>query len=106
MLWELYGDTSDDDSIETVMKLMGFQREGVARMLRILDQHGGVIVADEVGLGKTFMAAEVMRRATDQERQRVLIIAPAALKTSMWEPFLDKFDMSRRIKFIRTLRLN
>ena len=98
MLWELYGDTSTDDSIETVMKLTGFQREGVARMLRILDQHGGVIVADEVGLGKTFMAAEVMRRATDQERQRVLIIAPAALKASMWEPFLDKFDMSRRIK--------
>ena len=97
MLFELYGDVSDDDLVST-MRLTGFQREGVARMLRILDEHGGVIVADEVGLGKTFMAAEVMRRATDEARQRVLIVAPAALKASMWEPFLDEYDMSRRIK--------
>ncbi|SVD48314.1 uncharacterized protein METZ01_LOCUS401168, partial [marine metagenome] len=98
MLWELYGDTSADDQIVSTMHLTGFQREGVARMLRVLDEHGGVIVADEVGLGKTFMAAEVMRRATEQARQRVVIVAPAALKASMWEPFLERYDMSRRIK--------
>jgi len=98
MLYELYGDTSDDDALQSEMHLTGFQREGVARMLRILDEHDGVIVADEVGLGKTFMAAEVMRRVTDRDRQRVLIVAPAALKASMWEPFLERFDMSRRIK--------
>ncbi len=98
MLWELYGDTSEDDNFVSEMKLTGFQREGVARMLRILDQHGGVIVSDEVGLGKTFMAAEVMHRVSEKDRQRVLIIAPAALKASMWEPFLEKYDMSRRIK--------
>lgn len=100
MLWELYGDTSDDDAIDTVMNLTGFQREGVARMLRILDDLGGVIVADEVGLGKTFMAAEVMRRATEQHRQRVLVISPAALKSSMWEKFLRQYDMSRRIEVL------
>jgi hypothetical protein len=100
MLWELYGDTSADDQIVSTMHLTGFQREGVARMLRVLDEHGGVIVADEVGLGKTFMAAEVMRRATEQARQRVLIVAPAALKASMWEPFLERYDMSRRIKVV------
>ena len=100
MLWELYGDTSDDDALVSVMHLTGFQREGVARMLRILDEHGGVIVADEVGLGKTFMAAEVMRRATERDRQRVLVVAPAALKATMWEPFLEQYDMSRRIKVL------
>ena len=98
MLWELYGDTSEDDRFESLMGLTSFQREGVARMLRLLEANGGVIVADEVGLGKTFMAAEVIRRATEENRQRVLIVTPAPLKTGMWEPFLEKYDFSRRIR--------
>lgn len=100
MLYELYGDqlSQDDDSkIRTLLHLTGFQREGVARMLRLLDQNGGVIVADEVGLGKTFMAGEVMNRAAAEERQHVLVVAPAALKSSMWEPFLKFYDFSRRV---------
>ena len=101
MLWELYGghlEEDDDARPRTELELTGFQREGVARMLRILDEHGGVIVADEVGLGKTFMAGEVINRAASVSRQRVLVITPAALKAGMWEPFLDKHDFSRRVK--------
>jgi len=100
MLYELYGDQleqDDDSKIRTLLHLTGFQREGVARMLRLLEQNGGVIVADEVGLGKTFMAGEVINRAASEERQQVLIVAPAALKSSMWEPFLKFYDFSRRV---------
>ncbi len=100
MLWELYGGTleeEDDRRTHTELRLTGFQREGVARMLRLLDRNGGVIVADEVGLGKTFMAGEVISRATVQRRQQVLIVAPAALKRGMWDPFLRKYDFSRRV---------
>ena len=96
MLWELYGDTDDPD-FATEMRLTGYQQEGVARMLRILDELGGVVVADEVGLGKTFMAGEIMKRATEQGRQQVLIVGPASLITSMWQPFLTRYDLSRRI---------
>jgi len=101
MLWELYGghlDEDDDRGARTELGLTGFQREGVARMLRILEEHGGVIVADEVGLGKTFMAGEVIKRAASVSRQQVLVIAPAALKAGMWEPFLEQYDFSRRVK--------
>lgn len=98
MLWELYGDTSEDDRFQSQMGLTSFQREGVARMIRLMEAHGGVLVADEVGLGKTFMAGEVIRRATEENRQRVLIVTPAPLKSGMWEPFLDKYDFSRRVK--------
>ena len=100
MLWELYGlhlDEDDDRQVRTNLELAGFQREGVARMLRILEQHGGVIVADEVGLGKTFMAGEVINRAASISRQQVLVITPAALKQGMWEPFLKHYDFSRRV---------
>jgi hypothetical protein len=64
-------------------------------MERLLDEHGGVLVADEVGLGKTYLAGEVIYRTANVNRQRVLIVAPAALKTSMWEPFLVEHDFSR-----------
>ena len=99
MLSELYGGYVDDDSAERAeLQLTGFQRDGVARMVRLLDSLGGVLVADEVGLGKTFLAGEVIARAANRDRQRVLIICPAALKASMWEPFLEQHDFSRRVK--------
>ena len=103
MLWELYGaqlNADDDANVRTLLKLTGFQREGVARMLRLLDDNGGVIVADEVGLGKTFMAGEVINRASAGQRQHVLIVAPAALRSGMWEPFLERYDFSRRVKVL------
>lgn len=92
MLWELYGSHLDEEAQPkaTAFNLTRFQADGVARMERLLDELGGVLVADEVGLGKTFLAAEVIHKATEQNRQRVLIIAPAALRNSMWEPFLRK----------------
>jgi superfamily II DNA or RNA helicase len=38
------------------------QREAVERALALLETRGGVLLADDVGLGKSFVAAEVMRR--------------------------------------------
>jgi len=101
MLWELYGEHLDVDenfNIPTGLNLTRFQADGVARMERLLDEHGGVLVADEVGLGKTYLAGEVIYRTANLNRQRVLIVAPAALKSSMWEPFLESHDFSRWVK--------
>lgn len=98
MLWELYGehlDAEENPNIRTGLSLTRFQADGVARMERLLDENGGVLVADEVGLGKTFLAGEVIYRTANINRQRVLVIAPAALKTAMWEPFLMVHDFSR-----------
>lgn len=96
MLWELYQQHLDEErTAATMLRLTPFQADGVARMKRLLDELGGVLVADEVGLGKTYLAAEVIKEANEVNRQRVLIIAPAALKTSMWEPFLTKHGISR-----------
>lgn len=98
MLWELYGEHLDADenpNVRTGLSLTRFQADGVVRMERLLDEHGGVLVADEVGLGKTYLAGEVIYRTANINRQRVLIVAPAALKTAMWEPFLTRHDFSR-----------
>lgn len=101
MLWELYGehlDAEENPNVRTGLNLTSFQADGVVRMERLLNEHGGVLVADEVGLGKTFLAGEVIYRTANINRQRVLIVAPAALKSSMWEPFLVTHDFSRWVK--------
>lgn len=97
MLWELYAEHLEEERTptRTFGGLTRFQADGVTRMRRLLDELGGVLVADEVGLGKTFLAGEVIHEANEVNRQRVLVVAPAALVKSVWEPFLTKHGFSR-----------
>lgn len=98
MLLARYGEHLDDEQAgPTRFELTRFQADGVKRMRRLLDGIGGVLVADEVGLGKTFLALEVIAAATEEQRQRVLVAAPAALKASVWDPVLERYDISRRV---------
>jgi hypothetical protein len=87
MLWELFGADLAADVAGSDLRLTAFQRDGVSRAQRILAEHGGVLVADEVGLGKTFVAGELIRIALKENRQRVLVIAPAALRDGPWDSF-------------------
>ena len=99
MLQELYGNDLDDVIPRKMqLALTQFQSDGVARAIRLLDSLGGVLIADEVGLGKTYLAGELIARSANEHRQSVLIVCPASLKTGMWEPFLEKHDFSRRVK--------
>jgi superfamily II DNA or RNA helicase len=65
----------------------------VWRAKRILARRNGVIVADEVGLGKTFIAGELIYEASVTRRQKVLVIAPATLRDSTWRPFLRDMNL-------------
>jgi ERCC4-related helicase len=99
MLHELYGSDLDDLAPRKLqLALTQFQSDGVARAIRLLDTLGGVLIADEVGLGKTYIAGELIARAAKENRQGVLIVCPASLKTGMWESFLKKHDFSRRVE--------
>lgn len=94
MLYELYGDELDrDDGEHSELQLTPFQRDGVWRAKRILRDRGGVIIADEVGLGKTFLAGELIYQAAVVRRQRVLVIASATLRDSTWQPFLHEHQI-------------
>lgn len=101
VLWQLYGEELDLEIAEEggIVPLTNFQRHGVWRASRILKQYGGVIIADEVGLGKTFIAGEIMS-AYARNRQRVLLVCPAALRDSTWDEFINRFDLSRRIEVL------
>lgn len=93
VLYELYGDEVEDETkVDEGLPLTTFQKHGVARALRLINETGGVIIADEVGLGKTFIAAEILKEYKDR-RQKALLICPAALRDSSWEKFKNEYEL-------------
>lgn len=89
MLWERYRDELDREEPPPGLDLTGFQRDGLYRAMDYLSRNNGVLIADGVGLGKTYLAGELIRQAFEDRRQRVLLIAPAALRDGPWKKFLD-----------------
>ena len=51
----------------------------------------GVILADEVGLGKTIEAGLVLTQRWAEGRRRVLVIAPASLRKQWVQELAEKF---------------
>jgi len=94
MLYELYGAELTEEIQElpvapgAKLQLTEFQQLGVRRALRILDKWGGVLIADGVGLGKTFTAGGLIEHHLQNLGWRVLVIAPASLRDATWERFL------------------
>ena len=60
-------------------KLYKFQRDGVIGAIDKLDRFGGCIIADSVGLGKTFEALAVIKYH-ELRNDRVLVLCPKRLR--------------------------
>ncbi len=60
-------------------KLYKFQRDGVIGAIDKLERYGGCIIADSVGLGKTFEALAVIKYH-ELRNNRVLVLAPKRLR--------------------------
>lgn len=95
MLYELYGAELSEEvagiprAPGATLALTEFQRLGVQRALRILDRWGGVLIADGVGLGKTWTAGGLIEHHLQVKGWRVLVITPASLRDANWRPFLE-----------------
>ena len=92
MLHQLFadqGEQMDEDRIvksatgirNTVIwkKLFKFQRDGVVGAIDKLERFGGCIIADSVGLGKTFEALAVIKYH-ELRNDRVLVLCPKRLR--------------------------
>ncbi len=64
------------------ISLQPHQISAAARLRAALDQFGGALLCDEVGMGKTYVATAIARQYA-----RCLVVAPAAL-ISMWRDAL------------------
>lgn len=96
MLWEFYGTELEAEAAAEgapQIHLTKFQSDGLWRAKRILEERNGVLIADEVGLGKTFLAGELIREAALDRRQRVLVITPATLRDGPWRAFRSEFNL-------------
>jgi superfamily II DNA or RNA helicase len=98
-LYEYFKDriTYDQDHAATV-DLARFQEEGKAEAIRLLDKWGGVLIADAVGLGKTYIGLSLLehellaRRARGRVRRGV-VICPAQLRDLVWRPRIAEYGI-------------
>jgi hypothetical protein len=92
ILFELFKDMGDDLDEERIIKsatgirdtvvwkkLFRFQRDGVVGAIDKLERIGGCIIADSVGLGKTFEALAVIKYY-ELRNDRVLVLCPKRLR--------------------------
>ncbi|HKV52872.1 MAG TPA: DEAD/DEAH box helicase [Gemmatimonadaceae bacterium] len=67
------------------------QSSAVDRARQVIAEFGGALLADEVGLGKTFVAVALIR-----ESRRALVVAPAVLQ-GMWSDALARGGARARV---------
>ena len=83
-------------------KLFRFQRDGVIGAIDKLERFGGCIIADSVGLGKTFEALAIIKYYELAERPRSCACVPKRLRDN-WT--LYKANDRRNIPRRRPLQL-
>lgn len=81
---------------ETKVNLAQFQEDAIARIWTRMKKYGGCIVADSVGLGKTWIAKKILERIGYYERKNILVICPAQLR-EMWRKEMKKIDIKENI---------
>ena len=100
-LYELYYTTFMSRDLAAPPKdrqLANFQLDAVRRGLGTIEVHGGCYIGDVVGLGKTFVGAELLRqlRFSYPNAGPPLILCPAGLKP-MWRKFNERFGLGAEI---------
>ena len=91
----LFDDITSKNGIS--FELFNFQKKAVSNAIKKLENYEGVIIADVVGMGKTFMGCAVLKHFKEKDRSKPLIICPPHL-ASMWEEHLKMFGVHGEIE--------
>lgn len=98
-LYELFkDDTIIGEGDRTSLELASFQQEGFERAVRLIERHNGCVIADAVGLGKTFIGLRLLDYYLIKLKKprfvpRALVVCPAQLKRLVWDKKLDEFGI-------------
>lgn len=97
-LWHKFRDELGQDLPDrsTAVELTEFQDDAVKRARRIIARYDGVMIADAVGLGKTWIGKRLLEEWGYHQRQRVLVICPASLR-EMWTQELQSASIAGEI---------
>jgi superfamily II DNA or RNA helicase len=68
-----------------------YQKEAYWSLMKIGRQHGGALLCDGVGMGKTFVGLMLIERLILHEGKRVVLFAPKGAREGVWEPDIKKW---------------
>jgi len=98
-LYEYFREQLGEDATElgrSAVDLAEFQEDSVRRARRILSRYDGVLVADSVGLGKTWIGKKLLEDFAYHRRQKALVVCPASLR-NMWRQELAVATIAARV---------
>ena len=90
-------DTEGPTGSKAEIELFDFQKKAVTEAIRTLDEYGGVIIADVVGMGKTYVGCSIMKHLREYQHAKPLVICPPHLK-DMWEDYMRRFEIYGEIE--------
>lgn len=85
-------DTEGPAGPKAEIELFDFQKKAVSEGIKMLDEYGGVIIADVVGMGKTYVGCSIMKYLREHQHAKPLVICPPHLK-EMWEDYMRRFEI-------------
>lgn len=77
---------------------LDYQEQAVRQAMKKLNEYNGVFLADVVGLGKTFIAAQLLQ----QLRGKILVVCPPVLQ-EYWEQSLMDFRVPAKVESLGKL---
>jgi superfamily II DNA or RNA helicase len=98
-LYEYFKDDLGEEAAgptRSAVELAEFQEDAVKKARKILARYDGVVIADSVGLGKTWIAKKLLEDFAYHMRQKALVVSPASLR-DMWERELKEASISATV---------
>jgi len=95
--WDETREMADIFGISSRVELTEFQKDAVRRVFSRLKKYNGVMVADSVGLGKTYIAKKVIEEFGFFLRKNFIIICPAQIRESIWIKEMKDLGLSENI---------
>lgn len=80
----------------SAIELAEFQEDAVKKARKILARYDGVMIADSVGLGKTWIGKKLLEDFAYHLRQKALVVCPASLR-GMWKRELAEATIPARV---------
>jgi superfamily II DNA or RNA helicase len=93
---DLESEADSAASLRSAVELSEFQEDAVKKARKILASYDGVMIADSVGLGKTWIGKKLLEDYAYHQRFKAVVICPAALQ-KMWRDELLSAGIAVRI---------
>ncbi|GCE14295.1 helicase-related protein [Tengunoibacter tsumagoiensis] len=93
---ELESEQEQSSGTRSAVELSEFQEDAVKKARKILARYDGVMIADSVGLGKTWIGKKLLEDYAYHRRYKTVVICPAALQ-KMWQEELRSANIAAHI---------